>query len=248
MVRKNGKLVPLRSGDARNLRSLLPTVNEEGDWRALAIRSAACLYRLEGIEAYRTVMSTTGGPKPRTRRLAPEESRASQEALHIYVPLAALGIFLLKTELEDAAFRTIYPLSHAKVSALCGGENTNSVGEGMKSVLPDISNQMKRLVQEDYSFMENIENVSVTARVKEPYSVWRKMLKISKENPTVTARDLSILDIPVAVATRVVFKARKLTPDEPDVTTQRREKELCYYLLDLCLRNWPETFDSRFKD
>lgn len=118
----------------------------------------------------------------------------------------------------------------------------------MKSILSDISNQMKRLVQEDCSFMENIESVFVTARVKEPYSVWRKMLKISRGDPTATARDLSILDIPDSLATRVVFKARKLTPGEPDATTQLREKEMCYYLFDLCTREWPEMSDSRFKD
>ena len=251
LVCNNGRQFgQLRSGDARNLRSLLLTVNEEGDWRALALRAAACLYRLEGLEAYRTLISSSNDKtkKKKTRFATPEESRTSQEALHIYAPLAArLGMFRLKTELEDAAFRTLYPRSHAKVKALCGGENTN-VGEGMKSILSDISNQMKRLVQEDCSFMENIENVSVTARVKEPYSVWRKMLKISKEGDGVNARDLSILDIPDAVATRVVFSARKLTPDEHDVTTQRREKELCYYLYDLCTRNWPEMSDSRFKD
>jgi len=248
----------LDSQDARNLRSLLLSVNEEGDWRALAIRSAACLYRLEGLEAHRSLSSTTttspstdgGSVKKKRRARVPtlEESRASQEALHIYAPLAArLGMFRLKTELEDAAFRTLYPRSHAFVSALCGGENTNSVGEGMKSVLDDITNQMKRVVQEDCTLMENIDNVSVMARVKEPYSVWRKILKMSKESNT-PARSFSILDVPDAVALRVVLSARKLTPDESDATNLRREKEMCYYVLELCTRNWPETSDSRFKD
>jgi len=243
----------LDSQDARNLRSLLLSVNEEGDWRALAIRSAACLYRLEGLEAHRSLSSsstttTTTLKTTRARVQTLEESRASQEALHIYAPLAArLGMFRLKTELEDAAFRTLYPHSHAFVSALCGGENTNSVGEGMKSVLDDITNQMKRVVQEDCTFMENIDNVSVMARVKEPYSVWRKILKMSKESNK-PVRSFSILDVPDAVALRVVFSARKLTPDEPDATTQRREREMCYYVLELCTRNWPETSDSRFKD
>jgi ppGpp synthetase/RelA/SpoT-type nucleotidyltranferase len=240
----------LDSHDARNLRSLLLSVNEEGDWRALAIRSAACLYRLEGLETHRSLLSASsgGGVKRRARVPTLEESRASQEALHIYAPLAArLGMFRLKTELEDAAFRTLYPHSHAFVSALCGGENTNSVGEGMKSVLSDITNQMKRVVQEDCSFMENIENVSVMARVKEPYSAWRKILKMSRESDK-PVRSFSILDVPDAVALRVVFSARKLTPDEPDATTQRREREMCYYVLELCTRNWPETSDSRFKD
>lgn len=268
MSLKNGRLGPLRSSDARNLRSLLLTVNEEGDWRALAIRSAACLYRLEGLTSYRSMMEGATPmknaeqrilarrdgamtDKKKTRPPTPEESRTSQEALHIYAPFAArLGMFRLKTELEDAAFRTLCPRSHAKVLSLCRGENTNSVddGEGMKSILSDISNQIKRLVQEDTLFMANIESVSVMARVKEPYSVWRKMLKIIKDDESKKTRNISILDIPDALATRIVFSARKLTSGEPDTTTQRREEELCYYLFDLCKRSWPETADSRFKD
>ncbi|KAL3800455.1 hypothetical protein HJC23_011692 [Cyclotella cryptica] len=228
-------------GDAPNLRSLLLSVNEVGDWRALAIRSAACLYRLEGLRRWRQENGETLG-NLRTM----EESRAGHEALHIYAPLAArLGMFRLKTELEDAAFRTLYPLSHSMVSSLCDGAG---VGEGMKSVLSDISNQMKRLVQEDLYFMEHIENVSITARLKEPYSIWRKMVKMSKRGEK-NLRDISILDIPDVVAIRVVFSARKLTPDESDATTQRREQALCYYILDLCMQTWPETSsNSRCKD
>lgn len=153
-------------------------------------------------------------------------------------------MFRLKTELEDAAFRTLYPHSHSAVSSLCA---TPDVGKGMKSVLSDISNQMKRLVQEDTYFMEHIQNVSITARLKEPYSIWRKMVKISKKGD-VKLGDISILDIPDAVALRVVFSARKLTEDEPDSVTQRRERELSYYILNLCTETWPETSSSRFKD
>lgn len=130
------------------------------------------------------------------------------------------------------------------VSSLCDAAD---VGEGMKSVLSDISNQMKRLVQEDLYFMEHIQNVSITARLKEPYSIWRKMVKMSKRGD-VKLGDISILDIPDAVALRVVFSARKLTEEEPDALTKRREQALCYYILNLCTETWPETSSSRFKD
>jgi ppGpp synthetase/RelA/SpoT-type nucleotidyltranferase len=153
-------------------------------------------------------------------------------------------MFRLKTELEDEAFRTLYPRSHSMVSSL---RDTTDVGEGMKSVLSDISNQMKRLVQEDLYFMEHIDSVSITARLKEPYSIWRKMVKMSKRGD-VKLSDISILDIPDAVALRVVFSARKLTEDESDAVTKRREQALCYYILNLCTATWPETSNSRFKD
>lgn len=247
VVGKTGKIGYIDNVDAENLRSLLLSVNDMGDWRALAIRAASCLYRLEGLEAYRT-MSVDVDSKRTTHTPTLEETRASQEALHIYAPLAArLGMFRLKANLEDAAFRTLYPHSHARVSALCGGEKTNNVGEGMRSVLSDTTSKMKRLLQEDCSFMEHIESVKVKARVKEPYSTWRKILKINKEGGK-NLSDISILDVPDAVALRVVFSARKLTPDEPDATTKRREEALCYHVQDLCTKHWPETEDSRFKD
>ena len=93
--------------------------------------------------------------------MTPEELRTSLEALHTYVPFAVwLGMFRLKTKLEDAAFRTQYPRLHSKVLSLCRGENTSSVGggKGMKSILLDLCSQMKRLVQEDTHFMANVEN------------------------------------------------------------------------------------------
>jgi ppGpp synthetase/RelA/SpoT-type nucleotidyltranferase len=130
------------------------------------------------------------------------------------------------------------------VSSLC---DTTDVGEGMKSVLSDISSQMKRLVQEDLYFMEHIDSVSITARLKEPYSIWCKMVKMSKRGD-VKLSDISILDIPDAVALRVVFSARKLTEEESDAVTKRREQALCYYILNLCTATWPETSNSRFKD
>merc|ERR1712086_493692 len=74
------------------------------------------------------------------------------------------------------------------------------------------------------------------------------MIKMSRKGEGVNTCHLSILDIPDAVAVRVVFSARKLAPDESDATTEQRERELCYYLNDLCQQTWPKVGDSRFKD
>ncbi len=151
MVRKNGRRGPLWSGNACNLHSLLLKVNEEGDWGVLAIWLATCLYGLKGLEVYHTKKEEGGMAmiiaKKKTRSVTPEGSRTVQETMHIYAPFAAwLRMFRLMTELKEISFHTLYPQLHPKVSGLCGGKNTNSVRKGMKSILLEIFNQMKRLV------------------------------------------------------------------------------------------------------
>jgi (p)ppGpp synthase/HD superfamily hydrolase len=66
-------------------------------------------------EGYRILARRDGTLKTtttdkRTRSPTPEELRTSQEALHTYVPFTVwLGMFRIKTDLEDAAFCTQYP-------------------------------------------------------------------------------------------------------------------------------------------
>lgn len=264
--------------DFENLRSLLLSVNASGDWRALAIRAAACLYRLRGLEAHRS------RHHPDLPHPTEDEVRVGRQALHIYGPLAhRLGMYRLKSELECAAFRVLYRRQYEAVMALLyhrrdGGKTTRrgiplvakvtnlstddegSVEDGMKSVLADITSRVKRLLHEDDTLMEHVSNIAVTARVKEPYSLWRKIVRIRTSNRQLgdVNRVLSVLDVPDAVALRVVLSARKLSPDEDDDVTSARERALCYYVHQLCtshLPNTPSDFFSpgegngnRFKD
>ena len=95
--------------DSESLRSLL--LSESHDWRSLAIRSAACLYRLRGILDH-------NGEQSR-QHLTPEEVRAARAAFYIYSPLASrLGMHRLKNELEETAFRLLYPLQYRKITSL----------------------------------------------------------------------------------------------------------------------------------
>ncbi len=84
-------------------------MNKEGDRKALSICLAVCLYQLEGLEADRTFMSTTSRPK-KTHHASHKDSSESHEALLISFPLKArLGMFCLKTKLEDTIFHTLWP-------------------------------------------------------------------------------------------------------------------------------------------
>ena len=89
--------------DAEILRSFLVSLSE--DWRALVIRSAACLYRLKGItdELDDTNMSTRSALNRSTNTVA-------RDAFKVYAPLAQrLGMQRLKSDLENRAFRILYP-------------------------------------------------------------------------------------------------------------------------------------------
>ena len=75
-----------------------------------------------------------------------EESRhrVAQETLDIYVPLAhRLGIYWMKQELEDLAFRTLKPEA---VEELEGGlrEKSQAQGEYIREVIGILSKQLGR--------------------------------------------------------------------------------------------------------
>lgn len=220
MLAGNKARVTPDSRDAENLRKLL--LLETKDWRALAIRSAACLYRLKGLKAANS-------------DLTPEAVRVAREALFIYAPLASrLGMHRLKNELENAAFRQLYRRQYEMV------HSQSTLNQSMTQVLNTVQTDVTTMLEKDAEFMSLVDNFSVTARVKEPYSLWKKMLRDGHS---------SILQVPDALALRVVLHAKKLSPDEPSAVTRARERALCYYAHKLCVSQWqPNPSSPRFKD
>ncbi len=219
--------------DSANLRSLL--LSESHDWRSLAIRSAACLYRLRGIAE-----NQDGANRP----LTPGEVRVARDAFHIFSPLASrLGMQRLKNELENAAFRLLYPRQYKKITSLTQrfrlGQTKLKVGDGMRNVLNSVNEKVEQLIQNEPAFKENISEIITSSRVKEPFSLWKKMLKIGTKN---------ILEVPDAIAIRIVLSCRKLTPDEDDEITRARERALSYYVQQLCISQFHPLKDGRFKD
>jgi ppGpp synthetase/RelA/SpoT-type nucleotidyltranferase len=208
--------------DAENLRKLL--LSSTTDWRGLAIRCAASLYRLRGLEE----LNRRGQP-PLTR----ETIRESREALMIYAPLASrLGMRWLKNELENSAFKLLYRRQYRRVQSY-------ELFESMEEVLTKVKTDMTDLLSNDSEFSSMVKDFSVTARVKEPYSMWNKMLRHTYNH---------VLQVPDALALRVVLNAKKLSPDEPSQVTRARERALCYYAQKLCMARWKPSVNPRLKD
>jgi len=275
--RNNSPNVTKKAAD--NLRDLYTT--EAKDWRALAIRGAACLYRLRGI--LREQQANKGAEKTNDLLVIRKESnRVCREAFHIYAPLASrLGMHRLKNELEHAAFQILYRRQHRTYESLlrqtrsaqcvrsaarslddetatitttaddeCGEEesslslslspNEPNIGESMQEILTHVKDTITEFLNDDAVFSASVTNFQVTARVKESYSTWKKMIRNGFDH---------ITQVPDAMALRIVLDAKKEHPDELDAVTRARERALCYYAQQLCQTVWAPHYESpRFKD
>lgn len=103
----------------------------------------------------------------RTLSHLPKEKRESiaEETLEIFAPLASrLGIWQVKWELEDLAFRYVYP------------EEYKNLAERMDSRRPDREDNMRHIAQEVQSLLAaNGITTEVQGRPKHLYSIYRKM-------------------------------------------------------------------------
>lgn len=239
--------------EASRLRGLLLSVMD--DWRALAIRSAASLYRLEGI------FNSNRGTAEYLER-TPQVVQTARDALRIYAPLAQrLGMHRLKSQLEGLAFRILYRRQYQAVSSLYRQSGaTWDAREAMQSVSTYLTKHITQVLHQDEKLMGQLDDLKVTARVKEPYSLWKKLLMSRKSKPKAlregsggssslsSQSELSVLEVLDAVALRIVLKARKWTPDEPDDVTRDRERLLCYYVQEAVRDYWPATDETRIKD
>lgn len=215
--------------EADILRSLLLSVSD--DWRALVIRSVACMYRLRGIIRF-------GGNVERT----PEAVKAAREGLYVYAPLAQrLGMHKLKADLEELAFGILYKRQYAAAAVLY--EQSEEIMHETEVI---VTSSVEEALRADDMLMSQVMNVRVTSRVKQPYSLWKKMLK-ERTNRDVN-EGLRIQDIHDGIALRVILQARKLSPSEDEESVKAREALLCYYVQKLVLQTFPALGTGRMKD
>src|SRR5690349_21848399 len=140
-------LVTKEAKQAENLRKLLLAIAD--DVRVLLIKLADRLHNMRTLQHM----------PPEARR------RAAEETLEIYAPLAGrMGMHEMREELDDLAFREIYPEAYEVVSA-----RLNELSERSKSLISEIEKQLAKKLAD-----RGIE-ARVVGRRKRAYSIWRKM-------------------------------------------------------------------------
>ncbi|MCH5318512.1 MAG: bifunctional (p)ppGpp synthetase/guanosine-3',5'-bis(diphosphate) 3'-pyrophosphohydrolase [Paramuribaculum sp.] len=135
------------SAQAENFRKLLLTMSE--DIRVVLIKMADRLHN----------MRTLGSMAPN------KQYKIAGETLYIYAPLAhRLGLFAIKTELEDLSFKYEHPASYAEISKMIKESE-----DRRSAVYNDFATPIK----------ENLDKMGLKyeakARMKSVYSIWKKM-------------------------------------------------------------------------
>ena len=162
------------SAQAENFRRLLLTMSE--DIRVILIKMADRLHN----------MRTLGSMLPS------KQYKIAGETLYIYAPLAhRLGLFAIKTELEDLAFKYEHPEAYNQIKQKIA-ETEDSRQQIYNNFAQPIVAKLKEL---GFDF-------EMKARVKSIYSIWNKM----------EAKHIPFEEVYDLYAVRIIFKC----PNEAD--------------------------------
>ncbi len=184
----------------------------EGDIRILLIRLADCLEDL---------------------RWAPELSsneqiKIAKEAMDIYAPLAnRLGVWQLKWEIEDLAFRYLHPKQYKFIAKQLDQKR----GERKQNIDQAVGRLRHELKSADIQAL-------VYGRPKHIYSIHRKMVK----------KRLEFKHIYDVQALRVILEQHAIdTQDKRGKSIEGIERSLCYQVLGIVHSIWqpvPREFDD----
>lgn len=159
------------SMQAENFRKLILTMSE--DVRVILIKIADRLHNMRTLAA----------------QPVEKQYKIAGETLYIYAPLAhRLGLFPIKTELENLAFKYEHPETYAKIE---------------QKVLADKHIQLETYERFAAPVRRKLEGMgyefTLEARIKSVYSIWKKMQ--TKNVPFEGVYDL--------LAVRIVFKPKE---------------------------------------
>ena len=156
------------SAQAENFRKLIVTMSK--DIRVVLIKIADRLHNMRTLEAQ---------PVNKQYKIAGETE-------YIYAPLAhRLGLFSIKTELEDLSFKYNYPEKYEFIASRLDAEREKRMEQYDRFSLPI----MNRLLSMGFEFV-------MKERIKSAYSIWNKM----------QAKHIQFEEVFDILGARIVFK------------------------------------------
>ena len=161
---------------AENFRKMMLTLSD--DVRVILIKLADRLHNMRTIEAL---------PEYKQAKIA-------AETLYIYAPLAhRLGLYTIKTELEDLCLRVQQPVIYTEIK--------RKLAEGASERQQYINRFCQPIIQK---LDENKVEYSIAGRPKSVYSIWNKMNK----------KDVSFDEIYDIFAIRIIFESSEIQPEK----------------------------------
>ncbi len=164
------------TAQAESFRKVLLTLSD--DIKVIIIKIADRLHNMRTL-----------GSMPRHKQI-----KITSETMYLFAPLAyRLGLYAIKTELEDLSLKYMYPEQYAEIEAK------------MDATAAERNEFIERFIQpiKDKLSESGIE-FSISGRVKTVYSIWSKMQR--KQIPFEEIYDL--------FAVRIIFKPNNLVPEK----------------------------------
>lgn len=148
------KFTSLEQKQAENHQHMLLAMSK--DIRVIVVKLADRLHNIRTLTA-----------------VAPEkQARVARETLEIYAPLAhKLGMFKIKAELEDTSLRYVDPAMYLKIS----NQIKNTASVRIHSIDTTVE-EIKKILEPN-----NISNYEIKGRIKNKYSIYKKMINQNKE-------------------------------------------------------------------
>jgi GTP pyrophosphokinase len=222
---------------AENLREMLLAMAD--DSRVILLKCAVRLYEMRTLSSYSSFWR--------------ERTAIAQETLDIFVPLAGKsGIYAIKAELADLAFKHLQPVEYRTLSERVDNHTRESDAELERALT-----WLNERIHADKLLDAHCATVSISGRVKNLHSIWQKsqVLGTPASDPGANIEDIT--DI---YAARMILDYPQ-QPWETDEEYRDRGIALCYHVFGLLeSKLWTEclskehifeptwTADGAFKD
>tara|TARA_B110000977_G_scaffold198615_1_gene283863 strand:- start:281 stop:3196 length:2916 start_codon:yes stop_codon:yes gene_type:complete len=172
-------------------------------------------------------MRTLGSLKPEKR------VKISRETLLVFAPLAKLlGMYQVKNELEDLAFKWSLPDAHAEA-----GRRLDELSKQQEPTVKKCAEELQKLCDTDLFLTQSCAKVTVIPRAKELYGVYRKSLKGKGSDGDDVSKNLKVVN--EVAQLRVVLDLDPTSSEPGTANGNGVGTRVCYHVLGLVHERWP---------